>query len=235
MNAEIAKIRGLRGQSEIINREPTRIKEEEMNDLIFQLNTNMGDLYSAQTSDNIDIELFARKFIDNIYIILNMFNTMGIYPDYFYDQIAKMNIEYKTVVQNNNSIRGNYRLFNKINLSARVIEAIRNGYEKGYYRVQAYQKKDLNDAFVEMLGFFQAFNIPYNIHTDEQCRKTFNDIKFNHLNIIEELLNSDFLLEDIECLSRLLFEYMTFFVSMGIYPKKYMEEKIEDESEKKHK
>ena len=235
MNAEISRIRKIRNYNEAINREPTRIKENRLLEMIYQLNSNISDLYSACNGEHIDIEDFANSFIANIYIILNMFNEMGVYPDYFYDEIVKMNIEYKKVIQNNNGIRGNYRLFSEINLSARVSESIKAGLEKGYYRVQAYQKKDLNDAFLEMIGFFQAFKMPYNFHTEEQCKKVFNDIHFNHLNIVEELINSDFLFEDIECLSRLLFEYLTFFVSMGIHPKQYFDSYIDKLTSGKHK
>ena len=232
MNAEISKIRRIRNYKEAINREPTRIKDERLNEMVYQLNGNISALYAAEHNGKLDIDYFASLFMANIYIILNMFNEMGIYPDYFYDQIVKMNIEYKQLIQNNNDLRGNYRLFNEINLSARVTEAIKGGLEKGYYRVQAYKKKDLNDAFLEMIGFFQAFGIPYNVYSDEQCLKVFNDIKFNHLNIVERLLNSDFIFEDIEFLARLLFEYMTFFAAMGINPKEYFDKYIDSLSGK---
>ena len=227
MNAEIAKIRKSRNYDEIINGEPTRINDDRLTEMIYELNRNFSYLYTMENNNEIDIEDFINRFTSSIYLILNMFNEMGIYPDYFYDEVFKMNIEYKKLIQNNNSIRGNYRLFNEINLSARVSEAIKNGLEKKYYRIQAYKRKDINDAFLEMIGFFQAFNIPYNIKTEEQCKKVFNDIKFNHINIIETLLNSDFIFVDIECLARLLFEYMTFFVSIGVYPKKYLDEYID--------
>lgn len=235
MNAEIAKIRKSRNYDEIITGEPTRIKDDRLNEMVIELNRNFSDLYIMENNNNIDADEFINRFTANIYIILNMFNEMGIYPDYFYDEVFKMNIEYKKLIQNNNGIRGNYRLFNEINLSARVSEAIKNGLEKGYHHIQAYQRKDLNDAFLEMIGFFQAFNIPYNIHTEEQCKKVFNDIKYNHINIIEELLNSDFMFEDIECLARLLFEYMTFFVSMGVYPKKFIDDYIDSIDRRKRK
>ena len=227
MNAELAKIRKSRNYDEIISGEPKRISDDRLNEMVIELNRNLSDLYMMECNNEIDIDEFINRLTANIYLILSMFNEMGVYPDYFYDEIFKMNVEYKRLIQNNNAIRGNYRLFKEINLSARVAEGIKNGLEKGYYRIQSYQKKNLNDAFLEMIGFFQAFNMPYNIRTVEQCKKVFNDIKFNHINIIESLLNSDFIFEDIECLARLLFEYMTFFASMGVYPKQYIDNYID--------
>ncbi len=223
MNAEVAKIRKRIDYDEVMKREPTRLSVERITKIVYDLNDNIREMYNDKDGD---IELYANKFMDSICIILNAFNEMGVYPDYFFDEIVKMNVDYKKIVQNNQTIRGHYRLFNEINLSANVAKAIKNGLEKGYYRIQAYQKKDINDAFIEMIGFFQAFNMPYNIHTEAQCKSTFNDIQFNHMNIVETLLNSDFIFEDIECLARLLFEYLTFYVSVGVHPKKYMDERI---------
>ncbi len=235
MNAEMARIRKTRNYNEAINRQPTRIKDDRMEAMVFKLNYNFKDLYEMVTNNQIDIDEFANVFIANIYIILNMFNEMGVYPDFFYDEIVKMNIEYKKIIEDNKGIRGNYRLFKEINLSARVSKAMQSGLDRGYNRVQAYQKKNINDAFLEMISFFQAFNIPYNIRTEEQCRKVFNDIQFNHINITEKLLNGDFITDDIECLARLLFEYLTFFVSMGIYPKDLLDEYIDRVSDVKTK
>ena len=235
MNKEMAKIRKTRNYDEIINSEPVRIKTNRLCEMAYELNINYKELYECVRNNKIDINQFVNVFTANIYIVLNMFNEMGVYPDYFYDQIVKMNVDYKKIVHKDNGIRGNYRLFNETNLSNRVSEDIDLGLKNGYYRIQAYKKKDIDEAFLEMLSFFQSFNIPYNICTEEQCKKVFKDIQFNQAYILESLLNSDYLSDDIECLSRLLFEYISFFVSMGIYPKKYLDEYIDSVANVKHK
>lgn len=234
MNAEISRIRKNRGQSEIFDHKPIRVNDDSINDVMYQLNRNFSDLYVLESKGDIDIEEFVHKFIANIYIILKIFDEMGIYPDYFFDEIVKMNIEYKKVADDK-SIRGDYRLFRDIKLSSRVSKGIKNGFEKGYYRLQAYPKKDINEDFLEMVGLFQTFNIPYNINTKEQCVKVFNDLKHNHTNIVDAFMNGDDIYDDIECLFRLLYEYMSFFVSMGIYPKEYLDEYIDSIKETKHK
>ena len=225
MNAEISRIRKNKNLSEVFDYKPRRIDFDRTSELLRQLNINLSELYSLRNED-VKIDIFIDKFIANIYIILNMFDEMGVYPDYFFDEIVKMNIEYKKI-SGDRSIRGDYQLFRDIRLSARVCEDIKSGLEKGYYRVQAYPKKDINEGFLEILGLFQTFNMPYNINTKEQCKKVFNELQHNHMCIIESFYNSEDIIDDIEFLSRLLFEYMTFFVSMGIYPKEYLDKYID--------
>ena len=234
MNAEIKRIRKERGETEKINYEPKKIEDDRLIELVHDLNVNITDLYNMK-KEPMNIDAFIEKFIANIYIIIDTFNEMGVYPDYFYDEILKMNIDYKKLIKNNNDLRGNYRLFNEIDLSAGVAEYIRKGLDNGRHHFQAYQEKTIDDAFLEMLGFFQKYEIPYNQPTEEYCKKICSDIAFNHANIIEELTNSDYLFVDIECLSRLLFEYISFFVAMGIYPKKYLDEYIDTKEKEKHK
>ena len=226
MNAEISRIRKTRNNSEIFEHKPIRLDFDRVNDLTYQLNANFGELYMMVRSNDINIDEFVKRFTMNLYIVLNMFDEMGVYPDYFFDEIVKMNIEYKKLA-NDQSIRGNYQLFKNVNLSARVSEAIKKGLEKGYYRIQSYPKKDVNENFLEIVGFFESFNIPYNINTKEQCVKVFSALEHNHVSIIESFINDDDIVDDIEYLSRLLFEYMTFFVSMGIYPKEHLDKYIE--------
>ncbi len=231
----MSKIRKLRNIDERINSEPTRINTDRLCEIAYELNINYKELISSIKQDDIKIDEFVNVFTTNIYIVLNMFNEMGVYPDYFYDQIVKMNIDYKKIANNDSGIRGNYRLFKETNLSNRVSKDIDQGLKNGYYRLQAYKKKDIDEAFLEMLSFFQTFNIPYNVCTKEHCKKVFKDIEFNQIFILESLLNSDYLSDDIECLSRLLFEYISFFVSMGIYPKEHLDNYINSVENVKHK
>lgn len=235
MNAEIAKIRKIRNYDEIFEYEPKRIKQDRLDQMIYELNSNMATLYSIRNDDNVKVETYINQIIANIYIILNMFNEMGVYPDYFYDEIVNMNKEYKKTISGDKTIRGNYRLFNESNLAGKIASTIRKGLKNGHYRYQAYQKKSIDEAFLEMVSFFQAFEIPFNNPTIENCRKVFNEVHFNHLNIVEELYNNDQLFEDVESLTRLLFEYIAFFVSIGVYPKEYLDNYIDAVEKGKHK
>ena len=222
MNAEMSKIRLARNYGEKIERSPARIKEDRLEEIVRELNLSLSD------KKNVDINSYVESIIANIYVILNVFNEMGIYPDYFYDEYVKMKVEYRKIIQNEDD-RGNYRSENSIGvyLSARLSEAINSGLEKKYFRIQAYQKKNINDNFLELLGFFQAFNMPYNIDDQEKYEKMFKNIQYKQSYILEKLLNSDYLSDDIEHLSALLFEYMKFFVTTGIYPKQSLDEYID--------
>jgi len=233
MNEEILKIRKLRGLSEDFDKKPDKIPDMIMSDKIYKLNTNMGELYLKALHDDIDVNDFIHKLVANIYIVLDIFNEMGVYPDYFYDAVVKMNKDYRSYVDNSNSLRGNYELFNNINLSSKITKTIRDGLMNGNYRIDSYPKKDLNDMFTEMISFLETCKIPFDINDRSQCKKAFSDIEYNHINIMASLSNSDYDFVDIECLSRLLFEYLSFFASVGINPKEYLDEYIEEQEKVK--
>ena len=225
MNAEMSKMRLAKNYGERIERTPTRIKENRLEEVIKTLNSSLSD------KSNVDVNSYVGSLISNFYVILELFNEMGVYPDYFYDEYIKMRVEYKKILQNDDD-RVSYRNENSIGvyLSARLSEAINNGLKNKYYRVQAYKKKDVNENFLELLAFFQAFNMSYNIDDKEKCDKMFKSIQYKQSYILEKLLNSDYLSDDIEHLSALLFEYMKFFVTMGIYPKQYLDDFIDSKS-----
>lgn len=243
MNLELSKIRKLSDKSEMFNHKPRRIEEKKLLEMIHEINSNFAEVYKLQVQGNIDVDTFVEKTIANIYIVLTMFDEMGIYPDYFYDTIVKMNVDYqKAVGTQGNNLRGNYRLYQELSFSSQLAKKIREGLKNGYYRFQAYPKKDINDAFLEMVAFFQSFGVSYiSFKGDEtsikkQCNKIFGEISFNHINIVENLLNSDFLFEDVEYLARLLFEYICFLTAIGINPKERLDEYItQQENAKNHK
>ncbi len=232
MNAEISKIRKLRNMDEIIDSEPERINPNKMTEIIHRLNHNMGELYHKQYHGNITINDFVNKFIENIYIVLNLFIEMGIYPDYFYKEIVKMNIAYKKQVKDN-TVRGRYHIFRSTNLSVETIEAIKAGL-KNQDCYSNPSDSDINDAYLEMIKFFRAFNIPHGITTEEHIINSFNDIDYNIKSIMNQLTNSDDLFDDVECLSRLLFDYISFFVLIGINPKQDLDDYIDIMEMTKH-
>jgi hypothetical protein len=157
---------------------------------------------------------------------------MGIYPDYFYKEIVKMNIAYKKQVKDN-TVRGRYHIFRSTNLSVETIEAIKAGLKNK----DCYDKpsdNDINDAYLEMIKFFRVFNIPYGITTEEHIINSFDDINYNIKAIMNQLTNSDDLFDDVECLSRLLFDYISFFVLIGINPKQDLDDYIDIMEMTKH-
>lgn len=225
MNSEVAMIRVSRNQSEEMRYNADALTQNRISEIVFNLNAHMGYLYYKQYKNEIDIADFVRVFVESIYDVLDVFIEIGVYPDFFYNEIVQMNIDYQKIVKGN----GN-NLFKNTNLSALAISDIRRGVTNKYYRIQALPKKDFNDAFLEMISLFEKYRIPYNIRTEEQCKKVFNDIYYNLSTIVWQLANSDDIFDIIGCLSRLLFEYMTFFVSLGINPKEYIDELIEQKA-----
>lgn len=200
-----------------------RINEDDMSNILRELNINITELYTMKLNDDIDIDKFASNFAKNIYIILEAFNEMGMFPDCFFDVIIKMNIKYKTFHDNSNRLRGDYKLFDKTGLSHQTDELIKEAIAKGLYRGNNSSQKDISDYYREVSEFFKKFNIPSNIKTNEACKAIFYDLWNNMTNITYRLYISEDLIDDIEYLSRLLFEYLCFFVGMGINPKEYLD------------
>ena len=110
MNIEMSKIRKTRNYDEIINHEPKRITTERICEMSYELNNNYKSLYESISKDDINIDDFVNVFIANIYIVLNMFNEMGVYPDYFFDQIVKMNIDYQKIIHKSKHLKPIYLL-----------------------------------------------------------------------------------------------------------------------------
>ena len=227
MNAELSKIRLLKNKSEEMDSDTIKLEEGPLNKKILKLNYNITYLYNMIRKDCVDINEFINRLTENIYVVLTMFDEMGVYPDYFYDEIVKMNLNYKLNIDNNNRLQGNYRLFKQNELSSRIGELIKSGKEHGYGKISNYPGKDIENAYSNMIAFFDIFHIPHNIRTVEQCKEAFNEIKYNYQNIMQDLGNSDYDYEDIEYFSRLLFEFLSFFVSIGVNPKEYLDEYIE--------
>ena len=229
MNAELMRIRKNRQLGELMDGNINKIDPDLLLEKIYKLNINMAYLYNINKNPQASIDEYINKIISNIYLILDMFNDMGVYPDYFYDIIVKMNIEYRNLVSDG-KIRGNYGLYEMINFSAKISELIKEGLNNGKYQLDLTKSKDISECFVEMVSFFQRFGISYNNRTIEMCQSTFKDIYYNVNNIINNTLNnSDFLFVDIECMTRLLFEYLSFFAAIGVNPKLYLDEYIDRE------
>lgn len=244
MNEEVSKIRELSGIPNDNNKGYSRISDEVMLEYIEAMNVNMSYLYyySHKNEGEYDINEYVDNIIDNIYIILNIFNEMNVYPGYFFRKIFEMNEKYfarKRESKNEGKIdirlRGDYKFFNETKLSAWVASEIKKGLVDGYYQEKKYPNTNISDAFLEVLALFQQYDIPYKITTKEEYRRAFSDISLNYYNINNELLNSNFDFVDVECLCRLLFEYVSFFVAIGINPKKYLDKYIEEKGKKNSK
>ena len=251
MNEEVLKIRKTLGY-ENKSRDYHRIEGKEIVDYIYELNKNMASLCRTNYKEEYDEEQFINIIIKNIYTILKMFSDMNVFPGYFFRKVFEMNDKYyerkrdydagNNSVRQNAGIRGDYKFFNETNLSAWVSKEIEKGLNNGYHHVEAYPKSNISDAFTEILMLFQKYNFPYKITTSEEYRKSIEDISINYSNISTSFLNSDYVEEDIEFMCRLLFDYISLFVSLGVNPKRYLDEYIEkqanienEEDNEKHK
>lgn len=230
MNKEIARIRKNRNLDEIMYDEPVKIDPDVLLDKIYALNINMSYLYSINDSKEADVNMYIDKITDNIYLILEIFNDMNIYPDYFYDIIVDINKEYRDLVPDG-KIQGNYEVYNRVDFSAKISQLIKEGLNSKKYQINQ-NNNDISKYYLDMVNFFQENHMPYDNTSLTACQNVFNEIYYNINNIINNTLNnSDFIFVDIECLARLLFEYISFFAAIGVNPKKYLEECIDYHTE----
>ena len=244
MNEELLIIRDINGYDGDINR-CRRLDEESSLLYHYKLNYNMAQLFFLNQKTDYDEKKFVHIFIENIYYILSMFNEMNVFPGYFFRKAFEMNAKYyerrkdfadmPNDIRTKNGIRGDYKFYRDTHLSVWIGKEIEKGIENGYYHVQAYPKTNLSDAFLEILALFQKYDFTYKVATKEDCKKVFSDINYNYMTLSDELLNSDTLEEDIEYMSRMLFDHISFFVAIGVNPKKFLDDYLENEAENTHK
>lgn len=232
MNAELIKIRENKELDDEIIDEPKRMDENALKVMMYNLNSNLASLYFKDYSDKACLDDYINAFVKNIYIILEIFNEMNIYPDYFFDITLLYNIEFQKFVKDNKTM-SEYELRKKFTPISNYDEKVRNGIENGYNRVRASKKRDINDYFVELVSFYQVFSLAYN--KPENVKEIFKKIHAEHTNIMHNYYTSDFLYEDIEYLTGLLFSYLSFFVEIGFNPKEYLDNYIASMKKRKHK
>ena len=229
MNAELARIRELMGNDERFDHKPRPLNENQRSVIIEALNIIMNELHSSIVNGSIDISTFAIKLARCIYLILMAFNEMGIYPDYFYNQIVRIWIQYRLKMNHANKLLKNYQKIKKSGLPFIQSSEIKTGIvnKKCFYNPDGVL--DVSKVYYDMIDSFDAFNIshytPQSI-TNKQIEKAFSDISSNCMNIMTNPLNGDGvinMIDDIELLSSLLFEYISFFAFLGIDPTDYLD------------
>ena len=233
MNEELLKIRDIFEFDGNTNNY-YRLKEKSLLLYNRRMNENIGILYNLDYHGNYDEKEFAHRFIANIFILLNMFNDMNIFPGYFFRKTFEMNDKYyerrkdfasqPDTIRSKPGVRGDYRFYRDTHLSVWLGHEIKKGLDNGYFHVQAYPKTNISDAFTEILGLFQRNDFTYKVTAKEDCKKVFDDIWHNYMHLTTSLLNSDTIEEDVEYMSRLLFDHLSFFVGIGINPKRFFDE-----------
>lgn len=229
MNAELARIRELMGNDERFDYKPRPLNEDQRSVMAKDLNIIMYELYSSMANGSVDISTFAIKFARCIYLILMAFNEMGIYPDYFYNQIVRIWMQYRLKMDYANRLLKNYQKIKKSRLPLIQSSEIKAGIVNKKYFYNPDGVLNVSKVYYDMIDSFDAFNIshytPQSI-TKEQIAKAFSDIRFNCMNIMTNPLNGDGvinMIDDIELLSSLLFEYISFFAFLGIDPTDYLD------------
>ena len=227
MNIEMIRIRNNRGLSLQVDNEVKRINSHDLMDRIFDLNTSLDELSRINDDPNSEVDDYARNIAKSITLILDMFNEMGIYPDYFYDIYFRINNEYRDS-QSKGEIKGGQSLYDVPGYGARISRMMENGIKANNYKLNPTGVKNIGDYYNEMIAFDYKHHLPCEITTVEMCREMFSEIKTECGNCINFLGMRPYISDDIENLVRVLFEYISFFAAIGINPKGYVDRELEN-------
>ena len=237
MNNEVFKIRQNNEIEDESYGKAIKLTDQELIDYQYVLNSNMTKIYNAKNNPHTSVDAYIDCFTHNLYLVLEIFAKMNVYPDYFFDVVFKRNIDLKKVASESSVT--NFK--NSDVLSGTVGSKIKQGIENGYNHINSGEqkefvlKRDINDYFTEMVSFYQVFGMEYGNCNLNQCRKSFNKHYINIINIMGDLTISDYVYSDVESLTQLLFEYLSFFVEIGVNPKDYLDELIKEKENKKTK
>ena len=227
MNAEIMKLRKNKGY-DIDNYDGPKLTGINWSFGVIQdLNNNHRLINEELKNKDVDVNFIAELICKNIFMVLNVFSEMDVYPDYFYDVVFKEKIDFKRFCLENETM-GISDLERMFNPNIRSYTKIRMGYENNYHHHRSSVDRDLNDYFVEMLSFYHAFNIPCGNNSVEQCRKSCKKLSEKLIGIEYGIYSSCLEIEYIEYFSSLLYEYISFLADVGISPYEFVDGYIED-------
>ena len=156
-----------------------------------------------------------------------MFNTIGVYPDYFYDIIVKVNGEYLALASKG-KVDARKSLYSTVEFPAKISIKMENGLKKGNYQLNPTKIKDIGEYYNEMVDFLQKHHMPYEVTTVEMCQEMFDYIYPDVDPTINKIGTKVAVSDDIEYLCRLLYDYLLFFGAIGINPKQYLDNRINE-------
>ena len=102
MNSEVFRIRQNKTMDNELYGNPSKIPEDILTKYQYNLNVNMTKIGTVKNDPHTSINVYIENFIQSIYLILEMFTEMNIYPDYFFDIVFKRNIDLKRVASESN-------------------------------------------------------------------------------------------------------------------------------------
>ena len=229
MNAELIRMRKNKKLDIKITGGVKKISQDILSERIFSLNTNMVELFDINANPKSTISDYARNIVKSICLVLELFSEMDIYPDYFYDIYFRANEEFRDKASNG-EVNGRGSLYEAPGFRANISSMMENGITNGNYRLNPNRVKNISDYYNEMVSFSRRYYLPCEVSTVEMCREMFSDIWTECNNCINYLGIRPYISDDVELLSRLLFEYVRFFAAVGINPEDYLNSEIENQS-----
>ena len=231
MNIEVIRIRNDRGDSIQVDGNIKRLDSNDLLDRVCNLNKSMDNFSNLNGNPEATIDDYAKHAAEIISLVLGMFSEMGIYPDYFYDIYFRINDDFRSL-QSAGEVGGDKDLYDVPGYRFRISKLMENGVNNGNYKLNPTKVKGISDYYNKMVAFSQKHYMPCNVNTIEMCREMLLDIKTRCENCINSLGTSPYVSDDIEKLTIILFEVISFFAAIGVNPKEYLDVELEKLDEK---
>ena len=238
MNEEVGRINELKGLVVSNKSSVNRISNDVLKDLQYQMNINMAKLYD--NGEKLKINEYIDAFVENIYIILNMISEMHLTPEYFFNIVLKANNDFMEFSKKHpDLLPGEARkAFAKQYSIFYVHDDILHAIYYGNYKKEATnngEDHNIDYYFMRIVEQYQKNKISYGNTSIYQCQKSFLLHYIDIINIMHDFYNCDDMGDEVECMMNLLYEYLCFFVEIGVNPKIYLDEYIEDKTVSKKK
>ena len=230
MNAELIRMRKKQNLKVQTDDELQKIENDYLSNRIIAQNTNMVKLMDLNNNPNATINDYLKNIVKAIYLVLQTFNDMGIYPDYFYDIYFKINEEFRNLASQG-ILNGRIDLYDTPGYEAKISYMMERGITTGNYKFNPTRVKDIGEYYNEMVDYCRRFYLPNEVMTIDMCREMSTSIWHECNKCINALGIKPYISDDVEYLSRLLFEYMKFFAAIGIKPKFELAKCVENPEE----
>jgi len=218
MDAEIFKLKENNGM--VMNARPKYMDLEKRKEIVHRLGVNFSDIFGRPDRNDYDSDAIIKDVANSLCDLIEAFANINVYPDYFWRVIMQMNVVLKKVVADKKK--------NELTIRERDIMESHDRYLYDKIRTGISLKDrahpiDINDNYVELLSFYSVFGLPCNKKELLHSKSFLQGFGLKCIEYNYDLLNTDDLVDDVKCMMDMLFEYMSFFVSVGVNPKEYVD------------
>lgn len=224
MNKEVKQIKMNRTiLGEKLPNSPERIYSDTLMDVSQNLVESMNRYFEGIKDDNLEVQ--AKAICENTYYVLNTFADMGIEPDYLLRILLKYKLG-RYWDNNSKNLKDNPTdFYDEIRTELEFMHA------PNYFGGEA----NINEDFVKMQDAFQKLGILYSNDPKVLSKNLSHNYYFSNLNALYNYRDGVDIIDDVYNLINMLYNNLYTLAQMGVNPKKYLDEIIEEKMNTKKK